>query len=430
MVLNKKQKGDDEINHSDDFMENLSDNSSLESSNIEPAHHKNNELTIEKCMNVNKNNNLDGYIKSNVDVQDKNLPSSSTTNKYKNGMGYDKAFKRYARNDLKIQNIDNLRSIRNGNLHIDHDNNTYSDNISSDIVEGGYNLYDFALKANHGYGKKEFSQKNLLNPEISINNDSFLQKDNFSTGRIDRHFAVKQRVEPESSDQMKDESDKNDINKNTFIGTGMGSSLLNLSKDFRHINTSNNNYGPNFTEVNRINTIYGIPNNKNKTVIDYLFEIVNTEIKIFDRIANKRQILDLGEKKIDLMSKSRYESSNADLNSEFFEMNELITSNKNKKRGDKPVLNSAKVSMRDSTKYIDENGEEKTISATIINGKKIYFCPFPECTQNFPSKSRFKRHYITHTPKKPYNCLNTSCKKKFSRKDNMLQHYKKHCRKK
>lgn len=64
----------------------------------------------------------------------------------------------------------------------------------------------------------------------------------------------------------------------------------------------------------------------------------------------------------------------------------------------------------------------------VFNGDTgMYKCPDPQCSKEFPSLSRIKRHFITHTNIKPFKCENKECNRTFSRKDNMLQHYRIHC---
>jgi len=88
------------------------------------------------------------------------------------------------------------------------------------------------------------------------------------------------------------------------------------------------------------------------------------------------------------------------------------------KRGRKPIKG------RDKSELVDKGSIFDFITE---NGIKKYRCPHENCEKMFPSMSRVRRHYFTHTDVRPFKCLNAGCQKYFSRRDNMLQHYRSHC---
>lgn len=63
-----------------------------------------------------------------------------------------------------------------------------------------------------------------------------------------------------------------------------------------------------------------------------------------------------------------------------------------------------------------------------VHGNCKFLCPYENCNDVYPSLSRVKRHYMSHTNIKPFKCMNEQCNKRFSRKDNMESHYKRHCK--
>ncbi|KAG0418973.1 Zinc finger C2H2 protein, partial [Dictyocoela roeselum] len=178
-------------------------------------------------------------------------------------------------------------------------------------------------------------------------------------------------------------------------------------------------------------TTLNLPSNKQrKTALDYLFEIVQTELFIIEKGAvNKTRHSDFGTRRYNVVSKSRQFKN--DINGGMRRNSDFKVEDDNgvkKKRGRKrKIYTQDKLEPGDFLTYKDENNEEKRFPLEIVNGRKIYFCPFERCNRNFPSKSRIKRHFVVHTDDKPYKCLNPYCQKAFSRKDNMIQHYKSHC---
>lgn len=103
-----------------------------------------------------------------------------------------------------------------------------------------------------------------------------------------------------------------------------------------------------------------------------------------------------------------------------------------KKRG-RPPLISPELASSEFDEYgvkIDYEGggidfDDSLFDTINADDKEIYICK--TCLKPFPSKSRAKRHYITHTGYKPFKCGNPECDKTFSRRDNMLQHERMHC---
>lgn len=62
-----------------------------------------------------------------------------------------------------------------------------------------------------------------------------------------------------------------------------------------------------------------------------------------------------------------------------------------------------------------------------LDGIRYFLCPLKSCDKKFPSLSRAKRHWLTHTNFRPFKCQNDPCDKTFSRSDNMHQHMESHC---
>ena len=63
-----------------------------------------------------------------------------------------------------------------------------------------------------------------------------------------------------------------------------------------------------------------------------------------------------------------------------------------------------------------------TFSTNNITVCKLFCCE--QCSKSFPTRSRLKRHMITHSGEKPHHCQ--YCNKSFSRKDTLSSHMKVH----
>ncbi|KAM0688280.1 hypothetical protein COBT_000465 [Conglomerata obtusa] len=176
---------------------------------------------------------------------------------------------------------------------------------------------------------------------------------------------------------------------------------------------------------------------KEKTLQNYLFEVVNAEAKLLELYpyykpglayipTNRTNYQQTMDKTCQIPEPHQFES--------IIKFNDENKKGKTKKRG-RPSSFSSDFASTD----FDSKGMKVDYESGGIDFKdelfidyehpenKDYICPEPECKKTFPSLSRAKRHYIVHTGHKPYKCLNPECPKSFSRKDNMLQHYNKHC---
>lgn len=138
-----------------------------------------------------------------------------------------------------------------------------------------------------------------------------------------------------------------------------------------------------------------------------------------------------------LLRISNYEAEELGIESteelSFQELNNYKKNIQTKKKRGRPPIISPELASSEFDEYgvkVDYEGggidfDDSLFHTIVEDDKEIYICKI--CSKPFPSKSRAKRHYITHTDYKPFKCGNVNCNKTFSRRDNMLQHERMHC---
>ncbi|KAG0438399.1 Zinc finger C2H2 protein [Dictyocoela muelleri] len=317
-------------------------------------------------------------------------------------------------------------------LH-NYDDYIYNDNIFDSGDDFENTEYQSESFNNEVYDLKYFdnNKKNIYYEETSsefdqetkssylISNSTIDQKD-YQTKNLNNRNEEKKDIDYDFLEN-KNMITKYNSGHNTIISPNKNYYEYNNYREYKNHDSDDNSddnseYYDHFPRT---------PKKEFKTELQYLFEIVTRELEILEN--------DLQNKRESSNSDSIYISEslkNKTLKSRKAEILSFDNSEDSfrKKRGRKRKFYTLEeLEPKDFITYKDENNDEKRFPLKIVNGKKIYICPVPTCTRNFPSKSRMKRHYIVHTDEKPFKCLNQYCEKSFSRKDNMLQHYKSHC---
>lgn len=207
-------------------------------------------------------------------------------------------------------------------------------------------------------------------------------------------------------------------------------------------NNFQHEYRQNFMQQTISEPILFEPPKKEKTVLEHIFDIINYDAYYFEKFwpLYAQEFSQKTAQEV-LFAVVNYEGFKIKQEDDYYA--NMVNQNEKAKRklstGKKPRGRPQSISPEFASSEYNEQGikvdfkkgeidfAESLFRFEMEGTDKKFYCPVKICGKCFPSLSRAKRHYVTHTNLKVFKCENPDCDKAFSRKDNMIQHYRAHC---